>query len=155
MPHQKKEESENQEKHHDDYGAIDIDSEEIGLGDNKDFDGFDNNEAVTSEADDAYMDPLNKSTGSGNDVTQFLMGNDWDQDLDEDDEDYTIPLDAVDQLFLFSNTLRAAFQRELDMYQQVQAALPPDVVDMCENIFEVADAQLSQAGVVSDAQAAK
>ena len=38
------------------------------------------------------MDVLNKLTGSGNDVAQFLVEEDLDQDLDEDDEDYTSPL---------------------------------------------------------------
>jgi len=151
MTQQMKEESENQGKHHDDDGAIDDDAEENGLGDNEDFDGFDENEDVTSEADEAYMDALNKLTGSGNDVAQFLMGEDWDQDLDEDDEDYTSPLDAVDQLYFLSDTLRAAFQREPEVYQQVQAALPPDAVDACQKIFAAADAQRAQASVVSDA----
>ena len=52
-----------------------------GLVDNEDFDGFDKNDNVASEADEAYMDTLNKLTGRGNDVAQFLMGEDWDQDL--------------------------------------------------------------------------
>ena len=45
-----KEDSENKGKNHDDDGAIDDDAEENGLGDNEDFDGFDENEDVTSEA---------------------------------------------------------------------------------------------------------
>ena len=48
--HQIKEESENQGKHHDDDGSINDDAEENGLRDNGDFDGFDDNEDVTSEA---------------------------------------------------------------------------------------------------------
>ena len=47
---------------------------------------------VTSEADKLYMDALNNIIFSRNDVDQLLMGEDWDQDLDEDDEDYTSPL---------------------------------------------------------------
>ena len=34
------------------------------------------------------MDVLNKLTGSGNDVAQFLVEEDLHQDLDEDNEDY-------------------------------------------------------------------
>ena len=32
---------------------------------------------------------LNKLTGSGNDVVQLLVGEDWDKDLDKDDDDCT------------------------------------------------------------------
>ena len=87
-----KEESENPGKHHDDEGAINDDAEENGLGDDDNFDNFDDNEDVTREADEAYMDVLNNITGRENNVIQFLMGEDWDQDLDEDDEYYNIPL---------------------------------------------------------------
>ena len=45
-----KEESDNQGKQHDYDGAIYDDAEGNGLGDNEDFDGFDDNEDVTSEA---------------------------------------------------------------------------------------------------------
>ena len=38
------------------------------------------------------MDVLNKLTGRQNNVTQFLMVEDWDQDLYEDDKDYPSPL---------------------------------------------------------------
>ena len=118
---QMKEENDNQGTHHDDDGAIDDDAEENELGENEDFDGFDKNEDVTSEVDEDYMDALNKLTGSGNDVAQFFMGEDWDQEV----------------------------------YQQVQAAPPPDAVDACQHTFAAADAQQSQTGVVSDAQAEK
>ena len=38
------------------------------------------------------MDALNNLIGIGNDISQFLMGKYWYQDLYEDDEDYTRPL---------------------------------------------------------------
>ena len=47
---------------------------------------------VTSEADKLYMDALNNIIVSRNNVDHLLMGEEWDQDLDEDDEDYTSPL---------------------------------------------------------------
>ena len=34
------------------------------------------------------MDDLNKITGRGNNVSQLLMGEEWDQDLEEDYGDY-------------------------------------------------------------------
>ena len=66
--------------------------EENGLGGDGYFYGCDKNEDVTSKSDNAYMDMLNKITGSGNNVAQLLMGEDWDQELDGDYGDYTIPL---------------------------------------------------------------
>ena len=71
---------------------MDNDAKENKLEDAEDFYGFHDYEDVTSKADEAYMDALNKLIGSGNDVSQFLMGEDWDQEISEDDEDYTSPL---------------------------------------------------------------
>ena len=48
ITHQTKEDIENQGKHHDDYGTIDNDAKENVLGENEYFDGFDENENVTS-----------------------------------------------------------------------------------------------------------
>ena len=51
MKQHMKEESKNQGKHHDDdYGAINNDTAKNGLGENEDFDGFYENEDVTSKA---------------------------------------------------------------------------------------------------------
>ena len=44
------EDSDNQGKHHDGDDAINDNAEENGMGYNKDFNGFDKNEDVTSEA---------------------------------------------------------------------------------------------------------
>ena len=85
MKHQMKKEIENPGKHHDDDGIIDDDDEKNGLEDDEYFDGFHNNEDVTSKANQTYMGVLNKLTRSGKDVTQFLMGEDWDRDPDKDD----------------------------------------------------------------------
>ena len=68
---------------------IDDDTKEIRLGGNEYFYRFDENEDVTSEADRAYMDTLNKLTGSGKYVYHVLMREDWDQDLGKDNKDYT------------------------------------------------------------------
>ena len=38
------------------------------------------------------MDVLNNLTGGGNNVSQFLIGEELDQYLDKDDKEYTIPL---------------------------------------------------------------
>ena len=74
MKYQNKEYRENQGKHHDDDGAVDDDAKENGLGGDDNFDGFDENEDITSKADKAYMDALKNITVSGSDVDQLLMG---------------------------------------------------------------------------------
>jgi len=126
------------EEDDDDAHAIEDEAED---GDDDDFEGFGEDEDVTSDADEAYMDALNKLSGSGSDVARFLIGEDWDQDADDDDDDYTSPLDEVDQLLFLSDTLKAAFQ----VYQQVQTALPPEVVNSCQKLFAAADAQRANA----------
>ena len=50
MTQKMKKDIENQWKHQNDGGAINDEAEENKLGENKDFDGFDKNEDVTSEA---------------------------------------------------------------------------------------------------------
>jgi len=130
------------EEDDDDAHAIEDEAED---GDDDDFEGFGEDEDVTSDADEAYMDALNKLSGSGSDVARFLIGEDWDQDADDDDDDYTSPLDEVDQLLFLSDTLKAAFQREPEVYQQVQTALPPEVVNSCQKLFAAADAQRANA----------
>ena len=42
-------------------------------------------------------------------------------------------LDGVDKLFFLRYTLRIAFQREPEMYQNVQTGIPPEVVDIVIN----------------------
>ena len=60
-----KKERDNTGKKYDDDGTIDDGAKENVLRDNKYFYGFDENEDVTSGADNAYMDVLNKLTCSG------------------------------------------------------------------------------------------
>ena len=57
------------------------------------------------------MDALNKLSGTG-DISNFLVGEDWDQDGDDLDDDYTSPIDDIDQLIFLSETLTSAFQKE-------------------------------------------
>ena len=51
MTQKMKEDSDNPGMHHDDYGIIDDDVEKNGMKENEDFDGFHENEDVTSEDD--------------------------------------------------------------------------------------------------------
>jgi len=117
------------------------DEEDASLGDDDDEGGFDEDQDVTSVSDDAYLNSLNQLTGAG-DMAKFLIGENWDDD--DDDDDYTSPIDEVDQLLFLNDTLKAAFQREPEIYQQVQAALSPEIVTACQSLFQLADAQRSQ-----------
>ena len=78
----------------------------------------------------------------------FLLGQLEDHG-DDFDEDFTSPLDTVDELLYLSDTMREAFGREPQAYQQIQQAMPPEAVAMCQKIFAAADiirAQLEQQG---------
>jgi len=120
--------------------------DEADLYDEDDDEGFGEDEDVTNDADEMYMDALNKlsSGGGGDDIARFLIGDDWDQDYDDDDDDCVSPLDEVDTLLFVNDTLKAAFQREPDVYQQVQAALAPEIVGSCQKLFAAADAQRAE-----------
>ncbi|KAL7488624.1 hypothetical protein ACHAW6_014236 [Cyclotella cf. meneghiniana] len=127
----------------DDDGAIEAEDAE-----DDDWEGFEENEDVTNVHDVAYMSALNKLSAAG-DMSQFLLGGDgWDDELD-DDEDYHSPIDNVDELHFMNDVLREAFQREPEVYQQLQAALPHETVVSFQKLSAAVDAQRSQAGPAS------
>lgn len=100
--------------------------------------GFAEDEDVTNEADESYRKALQGVTSWDDDMAKFLLGGDWDESEDVD-EDFTSPLDRVDELIFLSDTLKQAFQREPETYQQVQAALPSDSIANCQKLFLAAD----------------
>lgn len=117
-------------------------------GVDEDWEGFDENEDVTNVHDEAYMTALNKLSAAG-DMSQFLLGGEgWDDDLD-DDEDYHSPIDNVDELHFMNDVLKEAFQREPEIYQQLQAALPHEAVVTFQHLTAAVDAQRGQAGPAS------
>merc|ERR1712238_194486 len=73
-------------------------------------------------------------------------------DVGDVDEDFTSPLDRVDELLFLNDTLKAAFQREPEAYQQVQAALSPESVANCQKLFLAADQMRAQAAQQSTQQ---
>ena len=83
---------------HDDVGDADL--------------GFGEDEDVTNEVDESYRKALQGVTSWDDDMAKFLLGGDWDEDREDVDEDFTSPLDRVDELLYLSDTLHAAFQRE-------------------------------------------
>jgi hypothetical protein len=74
--------------------------------------GFSENEDVTNEVDESYRKALQGVTSWDDDMAKFLLGGDWDEDREDVDDDFTSPLDRVDELLYLSDTLNAAFQRE-------------------------------------------
>ena len=90
-----------------------IEDDEISHDDVGDVDhGFGEDEDVTNEVDESYRKAIQGVTNWDDDMAKFLLGGDWDEDRDDVDEDYTSPLDRVDELLFLSDTLNAAFQRE-------------------------------------------
>ncbi|KAG7344305.1 Importin-beta N-terminal domain containing protein [Nitzschia inconspicua] len=146
-----KAESEGGEKNIDDENIgdeNDLDDEDIGDVDA----GFGEDEDVTNEVDESYRKALQGVTSWDDDMAKFLLGGDWDDDREDVDEDFTSPLDRVDELLFLNDTLKAAFQREPEAYQQVQAALPPESVANCQKVFQAADSMRAQATQQSSQQ---
>lgn len=106
--------------------------------------GFGEDQDVTNEVDEAYRKALSGASNWEEDISKFLLG-DWDEDADEVDEDYTSPIDAVEELILLNDILKSAFQREPEVYQQIQGALPAETVAACQKLFATADAMRAQA----------
>ena len=105
--------------------------------------GFTEDQDVTNEVDEAYKKALNGVSEWDEDIAKFLMG-DFDDDGEDFDEDFTSPLDHVDEVTFLSDTLKAAYAREPEVYQQVQALLPPETVASCQKLFAAADAKRQQ-----------
>lgn len=123
----------------------DIEEENTKSEDIVDLDqGFHEDEDVTNEVDEAYRKALQGVSNWEDDMAKFLLG-DWDEDGEDVDEDYVSPIDQVEELILLSDTLKHAFQREPDAYQQIQGALPPDTLVACQRLFATADAMRAQA----------
>jgi len=112
-----------------------IEEDDLGASEDDDFEGFGEDQDVHDATHEDYMNAI-KNLGSTSDI-RFLIG-DWPED-DDDDEMYSSPLDDINQLLFFSDTMKAAFAREPEIYQQVQASLPPEVVASCQKLFEAAD----------------
>lgn len=113
--------------------------------------GFGEDEDVTNEVDESYRKALQGVTSWDDEMAKFLLGGDWD-DSEDIDEDFTSPLDRVDELLFLNDTLKGAFSREPEAYQQVQAAMSPESVANCQKVFQAADQLRVQAAQQSTQQ---
>ena len=130
---------EDAEKEKEDDGAI-----EAEAGDDDEWEGFDEDEDVANpNNDEAYMSAMNKLSAGG-DISQFLLGDGWDEDDDDDVDDFHSPLDNLDEMHFVHDVLKEAYQREPEIYQQVQIALPSETVVSCQKIFANVDSQRNQ-----------
>jgi len=128
-----------------DAGGIDGDVGDVDLG-------FGEDEDVTNEVDESYRKALQGVTSWDDDMAKFLLGGDWDEDREDVDEDFTSPLDRVDELLYLSDTLSAAFQREPEAYQQIQAVMTPESVSNVQKVFQAAESMRAQAAQQSTQQ---
>jgi importin-7 len=111
--------------------------------------GFSEDQDVTNEIDEAYRKALSGTADFDENLSKFLMG-DWDEDGDDVDDEYTSPLDHVNELLTLDETLRMAFSREPAFFQQVQSVMSPEGVASCQNL--VSSAELVRSQVVAAAQ---
>jgi len=107
---------------HDDIGDADL--------------GFGEDEDVTNDVDESYRKALQGVTSWDDDMAKFLLGGDWDEDREDVDEDFSSPLDRVDELLFLNDTLKGSFCSKA--YSQIQAAMPPETVANCQKLFAAA-----------------
>jgi hypothetical protein len=91
------------------------------------FEGFDEDQDVHSATNEAYLDAMKNLTGADN-ISKFLLGDAWIDDDDDDDDEFISPLDDIETVVFYRDTLKAAFEREPALYQQVQAALSQETL---------------------------
>ena len=127
-------------KKDDNEDEINDEEEDGNNGDDDDWEGFDEDEDVNNKEDEAYMSAMNKLSAGG-DMSQFLLGNGWDDDDDEVDDDFHSPIDNVDELHFLNDVLKEAYTRDPEIYRQVQAALSQETILSCQQLFATVDAQ--------------
>ena len=122
--------------------GIEEEPEDDNIGDLEQ--GFDEDEDVRNEVDETYRKALSGVTNWDSDMHEFLHG-DWEEDGEDVDEDYTSPIDKIDELIYLNDTLIVAFQREPETYTLVQQNLPPESLTNCQKLFATAKAMRAQA----------
>eukprot|EP00529_Nitzschia_sp_RCC80_P003831 CAMPEP_0113510620 /NCGR_PEP_ID=MMETSP0014_2-20120614/38237_1 /TAXON_ID=2857 /ORGANISM="Nitzschia sp." /LENGTH=1078 /DNA_ID=CAMNT_0000406591 /DNA_START=56 /DNA_END=3292 /DNA_ORIENTATION=+ /assembly_acc=CAM_ASM_000159 len=101
--------------------------------------GFGEDEDVTNEVDESYRKALQGVTSWDDDMAKFLLGGDWDMDNEDVDEDFTSPIDNVDELMFLNDVLHQASSREPEAYQRYQTQLPPESQANIQKVFQAAE----------------
>lgn len=122
-----------------DEDKFDADDDENAqfIEDDEHFEGYDEDQDVHSTTDGMYLDALKNFDGT-DDVAKFLLGDAW-IDEDDDDDEFISPLDDIETVVFYRDTLKDAFVREPSFYQQVQGALTQETLTLCQQLFTVAD----------------
>lgn len=129
------------------------DGDEDGIGDVDH--GFGEDEDVTNEVDESYRKALQGVTSWDDDMAKFLLGGDWDMENEDVDEDFTSPLDQVDELLFLNDVLQQASSREPQAYQQYQSQLSQESQANVQRIFHAAEQLRVHAALAQAAQAAQ
>jgi hypothetical protein len=117
--------------------------------------GFGEDEDVTNEVDESYRKALQGVTSWDDDMAKFLLGGDWDMDNEDVDEDFTSPLDNVDELMFLNDVLHQASSREPEAYQRYQTQLPPESQANIQKIFQAAEQMRTQGAIAYQNYAAQ
>uniref|UniRef100_A0A7S3QJN0 Importin N-terminal domain-containing protein n=1 Tax=Chaetoceros debilis TaxID=122233 RepID=A0A7S3QJN0_9STRA len=114
----------------------------------EDLVGFDEDQDVHNSADDAYLEALNLQNlnGGGDELARFLMGDAYGGMDDDDDDEFISPLDEIETLQFYKGSLSTAFGREPVFFQEVQQTLPQEIVQLCQQLFVLADVQAQSGG---------
>jgi hypothetical protein len=76
-------------------------------------------------------------------MARFLIGDAW-LDDDDDDDEFISPLDDIETVSYYRDSLKTAFDREPAFYQQVQGAMPSETLATCQQLFALADARVAE-----------
>ena len=72
------------------------------------------------------------------------MGGFMMDDEDEDEDEYSSPIDNINELVAFSETLTQAAANSPEAYAQLRAALPPQTQQLCEQVMQGAAAKKAE-----------
>lgn len=91
--------------------------------DDEDVRGFGEDEDVHNVDDEPYINSLH------DEFARFLIGDDWEN---EDDDDYVSPIDDIDTLLFYTESLTNAFQREPAIASSLAQTVVASYQRLCE-----------------------
>eukprot|EP00614_Pseudopedinella_elastica_P016143 CAMPEP_0172650106 /NCGR_PEP_ID=MMETSP1068-20121228/242126_1 /TAXON_ID=35684 /ORGANISM="Pseudopedinella elastica, Strain CCMP716" /LENGTH=1202 /DNA_ID=CAMNT_0013464469 /DNA_START=137 /DNA_END=3746 /DNA_ORIENTATION=+ len=141
------EEEEGEDDDEDDDEDEDDEDEDVEDGEDDDNEAGDGDAADKVEL--AYQESLKDMMKGGARMrSAFAEADEDEDDLYGDEDDYSSPIDDVDQLLLFFAALQHAQAQHPDLMAQAQAQLPPEAQAACAELLQKAHAkQAQQAGV--------
>eukprot|EP00752_Nemacystus_decipiens_P010988 g9765.t1 len=114
-----------------------------------DEDGFDDDQDVRNEEDMAYMKNMNATDTVT--IDDYLSG--W-NDEDDEDEQFSTPIDDVDLRTFFYDSFRVANEREPEAMLRLQQQLKPETLKDCQQHFAEAQKQQQAAAAAAAGGAA-